>query len=524
MELKMLGKAILLLSAPLWAETQQAPIHTSSMCSDTEAINAKACYGAKGNLHIATCSISVGSTKLTCSQPQFTVDAVGMSVYVAEAGDANSSSSLQATIRAYISPTEATLSTAASSSRTNAHTLWGSDDTAALQAAYTAAVSEGRALYIPAGSYLHHGLNWTGNNLKLYGDSYGGTFLFALAVTNPGKTTQDAQSTGVDISASGYNEVDHIAFFGGWFGMADLAPQVNVLGGRIGSNGNGLAIAHIFDGDFFTTFGPYDVVLFGYEQSSFLNPHFESDAGGANHGMLYLSAVNTPGIKSPYRTLVPHTSMTALSVTGDRSVFGGNGPQVVLDQGPGIDIYSISIRDTYINLSSGAFLSDVGTGAIRDVVLDKDNIETGNCLSCQAIEMIGPAWNWQVTSVELYANSGPLTDSAYVFKGGFLDGYARVDATGTGGNPEFSASSCAGSILQLGQEQPSTNCTDYALASSVSGVLGATVGNTHWTSGTGAPTSACSVGSIYTNSGATSANTALYLCYPANTWTPVKVR
>ena len=268
-----------LVSAPLWGQTPRALTQPASLCSGTEAVNAKTCAGAHGDLHIATCSVSARSTKLLCSEPQFTGDAAGMAVYVAGAGDADSSTSLQATIRAYVSPLEATLSKPALSSHAHAHTLWGSDDTAALQAAYAMAVSKGKALYLPAGSYLHHGLNWTGNNLKIYGDSYGGTFLFALAVTNPGKTTQGAQATGVDISASGYNEVDHIAFFGGWFGMADLAPQVNVLGGRAGLTGNDLAIAHIFDGDFFTTFGPYDVVLFGYEQTSFLNPHFESDAG-----------------------------------------------------------------------------------------------------------------------------------------------------------------------------------------------------------------------------------------------------
>jgi len=49
-------------------------------------------------------------------------------------------------------------------------------------------------------------------------------------------------------------------------------------------------------------------------------------------------------------------------------------------------------------------------------------------------------------------------------------------------------------------------------------VSGATI-----SSASGIPSGSCSVGSLYTNTGASSTSTVLYLCYPANTWNPVLI-
>jgi hypothetical protein len=46
-------------------------------------------------------------------------------------------------------------------------------------------------------------------------------------------------------------------------------------------------------------------------------------------------------------------------------------------------------------------------------------------------------------------------------------------------------------------------------------------GTTTWNGGASAPSGSCAAGSIYTNGGATSTITTLYVCYPANTWTAV---
>jgi len=47
--------------------------------------------------------------------------------------------------------------------------------------------------------------------------------------------------------------------------------------------------------------------------------------------------------------------------------------------------------------------------------------------------------------------------------------------------------------------------------------------NVLWNSGAGVPSAHCGVGSLYSNTSATSASTVLYVCYPANTWTAIAV-
>jgi hypothetical protein len=303
--------------------------------------------------------------------------------------------------------------------------------------------------------------------MKIDGDSYGGTILWAFNVSNPGKTTPAAQSTGIDLSGSAYNEVDHLAFIGGWAGFSDMA----------------------LDNDFFLTWGQFDVLLYGYEQTDFKNCHFEAD-GPSNSGVLYLSAVNTPKVKSPYATVVlPVNSMTKVSTSGARTVFAGSGDLVVLDQGSSESDYSIAIRDAYVNLAGGGtFLSDTGTGALRDNTLDQVYIETGGCSTCRAVNLIGPAWNWKLDNVQFYADGVGLSVPPYNFANGFLDSAASIDSTGQGSRDGYSqlmATSCAGSVLHLGSQEATTNCSDYAYASGTGGVFPQiTVGQTQGSSAT----------------------------------------
>lgn len=494
---------------------------SGSVCGQFEATNAKTCFGAKGDLRSADrCSMTSGSGALRCSGEPFVAGDVGKSVYVQSAG--NSGGSLASTIRSYISASEVDVTSAAGSSVSNVGTVWATDDTSALQSAYKAVIAHGGALYLPAGNYLHHGLNWTGNNMKIYGDGYGGAQLIALAVTNPGKLNVSAQTVGVDLSGSGYNQVSNLVFCGGWPKFPDLAPNVNVLAGRSGRSGNAFAIDHIFESDFFMGYGSYNVVLYAYEQADFHNNHFES-RDAVNKGTLYLSAANSPGFVSPYVNLVaPVSSMTKVNISGGRTSFAGTGKLIVLDQGGSGSDYNISIRDAYGLLAGpgSIFLSDTGSAGgygLRHIVLDEINIETvADCRDCRAIDINAPAWNWDIRNVQFYSTKG-LTISPFTFRGGFLDGSVMIDSTGQAAgsaNPEFNAPSCAGSVLHLGEQQPTTNCTDYGYRGSVHG------GNAGWIHGTTAPKGSCANGSLYSNTSGSPGST-LYVCV-GGSWVDIK--
>ena len=441
-------------------------------CDPNSAVNAKSCYGAKGNVQTTNggCSMTAGSPALTCTSAPFVSADVGKTIYVQGAG--TSGASLSSTISSYNSATKVTLANNAATTVSGNSIFWATDDTTALQNAYNYAVAHGYALYIPSGGgYLHHGLNWTGNNIKVYGDAYGGTDLYAIAVTDPGKINGSAPAVGVDISGSAYNQISNIAFWGSLGQWPDLAPTINVLGGRSGGSGNAFSIAHIFEADFFVTYGTYNVALYGYEQSDFHDCHFETDVATTS-GNLYLSAADTPSFVSPYVNLVsPPTSMLKVNVSGGRSTFSGTGKMVVLDQGTTESDYTMSFRDLYANMGNNSvFLSGTGSGAIRHITLDSVYAEVGGG-NVRMVNLAAPAWNWRIANAQIY-NGGGLTVSPYTFASGFLDGEVLIDSVGQApgySNPEFNSSSCAGSVLHLGQEQPTTNCTNYASLNSVSG-------------------------------------------------------
>lgn len=457
--------------ATAWSCLWLCIVCQAQTCDSKSVVNVKLCFGAKGDAQMVSgCSITAGSPTLTCTSTPFAISDVGKTIYVQGAGA--SGASLASTILSYNSKSSVALENNAATTVTRSNIFWATDDTTALQNAYKYAVTHSYALYLPGGGgYLHHGLDWTGNNNKIYGDAYGGTELYAMAVTNPGKIHSEAPAVGVDISGSGYNQISDIAFWGSVGQWPDLAPSINVLAGRSGPSGRSFGIAHIFEADFFVTFGTYNIALYGYEQSDFHNCHFET-AGRTTRGNLYLSAANTPKFMSPYVNLVtPPASMTKLNVSGARSVFSGMGHMVVLDQGSTEAEYNISIRDAFISMGDGSvFLSDTGTGPIRHLTLDSLNAEPQGG-SAQMVNVKSPAWNWRLENLQIYPPAG-FSVSPYVFANGFLDGEVLIDSEGQAAgysNPEFNAKSCLGSVLHLGQEQPTTNCTDYASLNSVFG-------------------------------------------------------
>ncbi len=440
----------------------------NTLCKGTDPVDAKACYGATGNARWngGGCAITSRTPTLTCPAGlNFAAADIGKTMYVAGAGSRGAT--LQTTISGVTSGTVVTLANNAITTVTGSAVFYATDDTTALQSAYKAAVAQGRSLYIPAGTYLHHGLNFTGNDTRIFGaNGYAMTSLVAAVVTNPGKINSGAPTVGIDLSGSFRNSFDRINVWGGWQnGMGDLAPTINFLGARTTSN---FATVHTFEGDFFITFGAYDVFLYGYEQTSFKDCTFEG-AGTTQDGLLYLSSNNTPAFQSPYETFVRSpASMTKVSVSGAATQFAGGGKHVVLDQGGSESDYTISIRDAFISIfGGGTWLSDTGGAAIRDIELSNDYAEFQNCPTCRMINMTGPAWMWDIRTVQAYNGAG-LTVSPYTFSAGILGSYVQVDATGST-QPALSASSCRGSIINTGQQQPTLSCQDYLAAPSTGG-------------------------------------------------------
>lgn len=106
-------------------------------------------YGAVGDGQVvADGAMSSGSTTLTSATAGFTVDDEGKAISVKGAA-ATGVTTLVTTIATYVSPTQVTLSAANASGGavSSAIVIWGTDDTAAIQAATTAAEA-----YLTAGS------------------------------------------------------------------------------------------------------------------------------------------------------------------------------------------------------------------------------------------------------------------------------------------------------------------------------------------------------------------------------------
>jgi hypothetical protein len=463
--------------------TVSSLVTAAEVCSGTEVINAKACYGAQGTAVVSTCSIPASSTTLSCPTGSFTAANVGQLAYVSAAGNSGGTATLQTTISAYISSSQVTLATASVSAQTNVPTMWGPDDTTALQNAFNAAASRaGGSLYIPCGNYIHHGLNFTGFNGNLSGGGNQCTVLYAMAVTNPGKvnftipSVQIVPTTGIDMSGSEVTKVSDIGIYGGYLGMLDIAPEVNFMGARVNpATGIAFGIEHSFDNVYFWQYGNSNIIsgttnvfFYGYEQSDFLNCFFITGAGPG----LYLSQVNTPTFQSPYRTFVATpTSMTKVNVSGGKTTFVGAYTMIMLDEGASEGLYTISIRDAYMlfgSINTYAIRdTGTGTGALRHFKMDHVYIEAVCASGCGVVSITDPAWDWTLTNVEFYPGT-PQNVSPYIFPDGFLDSYALVDSVGTTTGIEFSSTSCLGSTLKLGQEEPTTNCTDFASLTGIS--------------------------------------------------------
>jgi hypothetical protein len=156
-------------AAPAWGT-----VSASDIPLPVDWLNVKnAPYGAAGNgVLITDASMTASSTTLTTAgQTTFTSGDVGKIVVVMGANTVNGSlgTPLAATISAYISATQVTLSVSAVSTVSSAVCYYGTDDHAALSAAYTATPTGGTAFH-PYGIYMTSAALQPGKILRLTGN------------------------------------------------------------------------------------------------------------------------------------------------------------------------------------------------------------------------------------------------------------------------------------------------------------------------------------------------------------------
>ena len=112
------------------------------------------------------------------------------------------------------------------------------------------------------------------------------------------------------------------------------------------------------------------------------------------------------------------------------------------------------------------FISDTAPtheSYIRTVKLDQFYIE-GAGDECTAVKLTAQAIQWTIIGTQRYPAQNSVPH--FQFNGGFLSSYAQVDGQYVylATTPVLSASSCKGSILQLGpMNQNPPGCIDYAI-------------------------------------------------------------
>jgi hypothetical protein len=115
--------------------------------------NVKA-FGALGDAKtVSDGAITSGQTTLTSASAGFTATDVGKSVGIAGAGAAGAS--LVTTITVFTNSTTVTVGVAAGTTVTNANVCWGTDNTTAINNAFTTAGVLGATIDFPAGGYIH---------------------------------------------------------------------------------------------------------------------------------------------------------------------------------------------------------------------------------------------------------------------------------------------------------------------------------------------------------------------------------
>jgi hypothetical protein len=335
-----------------------------------------------------------GTTTFTSPSGAFTSALVGDSVFIYNAGTSNSL--YVGTVAAFVNSTTLTLSSIPPISIAGtALYVIGYDNTTSLQNWLNAIRGRGTTVggaqypptisgYLPAGVYLHRGLNFGGaTGIKLTGAGQsdqsgnnimgGSVFLCIDPTTNPNGCH--------DFTGAGDYTVRDLAFHNGVnqdnVNHDQGAGIWNVLLARHPTAG--FSISSTFQNVAFHSQGTYNVIIDNSEQNSWINDTFNANLDIAT--ALYLTT-STSTFSSPfYGSLsTAGVSCTLNRIAGGNTQISANGrPAVVIDgTGPG----DFTIEGAYIRLNQPAddFITDTANSVIFSMNLSDLRIEPNTCL------------------------------------------------------------------------------------------------------------------------------------------------
>ncbi|MBV9928484.1 MAG: right-handed parallel beta-helix repeat-containing protein [Acidobacteria bacterium] len=173
------------------ANAQAAPAPAQGGQASVPQSNVKA-FGARGDARAAAgCSVAARAQTVTCARASFTPADVGKRFILPGAGAAGAD--LVTTVSAQNGATQISLGAAAAAAVSGKEATYGTDDTAAIQAAVGAAqaAGSGGTVFFPEGRYLTSGLKSTSPSVQFRGQGWDRTTLSNFSAT---ATTVDVYS------------------------------------------------------------------------------------------------------------------------------------------------------------------------------------------------------------------------------------------------------------------------------------------------------------------------------------------
>lgn len=180
-------------------------------------------FGATGDAKMVTDAVLNGTTTVTSATAGFTSADVGKVIWGVETSSGIARLA-KTTIATYVNSTTITVSAAASGSYTGVYLIWGTDQTAELQAAFAEAKSRNEHLHVPAGGYIFSELPFDANLASagkasgVVGDGSGSTVFYPTPDYNFSSTTsntgifyrvngngRDAQLYGLSVQGAYYS-------------------------------------------------------------------------------------------------------------------------------------------------------------------------------------------------------------------------------------------------------------------------------------------------------------------------------